>query len=703
MERSTIDDFFRQLAENYAVVYERRNDGSYRVVRVGVFGKSDASAPSETDSGQPSAPMGEIAPDRKGPAGKMQMQAAESSLSSETPFLDRRGRPRFRRGELLVRSKPGVSAEETDKLHASLGSRVISSMERRRLQKVALRDGLEEEEAIRLYTASSLVENAEKHALRYANGLEPNDPFYDDQWGLPLIRAPEAWAAGKDLPDVVVAVIDSGVDYLHPDLSEAMWVNKVEVNGVPGWDDDENGCVDDYHGCDFAGAYQFSLYDDRDGDPIDVDGHGTHVAGIVGARVSNNIGTAGVAWNARLMALKVQADNSGEEMESWDIVGAIDYAISEDVKIVNCSFGGEEDSFEERSAFSSLQVAGILAICAAGNDGEDIDVTPMYPASYASDNIITVAAGDQNDALADFSNYGAIAVDVMAPGASILSAGDGCSYTKAEVTFRSSGQTIIPSRYAWGMVYAGTTSAEGLTGPAHDCGWGYPNEFPAGMQDFIAIVKRGPIDSPLYFHEKVENAVNAGAAGVVVYDHTPGTDSFCGTLGGGRDWIPVVFIPKEDGEAILSLSPPLTATLINSMTDSLSFYTHKSGTSMAAPAVAGVAAMMLGREPSLDYRELKARILGSVQPIPSLSGKILSEGRVDAFSALCSARNVLGDLSCDGNIQLDDALISMQLTAGMVHPLCPSCIPSGLDVSGDGRIGTEETIFILQQIADTGN
>jgi len=703
MQNGTIDAFFRRLSKSHAVVYERLKDGSYRVVKAGVFAMSDASGSPGSKPRQGSGSEGNITSGEKGSAGEARMQTADGALAIQGGFLDRKGRPRFRRGELLVRLKPGVSAEKVDILHASLGSRVVSSMERRRLQKIVLRNGLDEEDAIRSYMASSLVENAEKHALRYANGFIPNDPYYADQWGLPMIRAPEAWAAGKDLPEVVVAVIDSGIDYTHPDLQDAMWINRLEVDGLPGWDDDRNGCVDDYHGCDFAGPYQFSLVDDRDGDPADIDGHGTHVAGIVGARIDNGRGIAGIARNVCLMALKVQADDSLEEMESWDIIRAIGSAMDNGAKIVNCSFGGEEDSREERDAFHSLEDKGILTICAAGNDGSDNDVTPMYPASYPFDNIISVAAGDQIGALAGFSNYGAASVDVMAPGVSILSAGDDCSYTEARVSCASEGQPAITSKYAWGMVYAGTTSPEGLTGHAYDCGLGYPDEFPAGIQNFIALIKRGPADPPFFFSEKVEYAMAAGAIGVIIYDHTPGTEHFCGTLGEDRQWIPVVFVPKEDGESMLNLSFPVEATVVNSMTDSSEFYAYKDGTSMAAPAVAGVAAMMLGRNPSLSYLDLKSRLLESVQPVPSLAGKIRAEGRIDAFSALCRAKTTPGDLTCDGDVGLDDALISTQLAAGLARPLCPSCIPNGLDIGGNGRIGVEETVFILQQAADTGN
>ena len=154
---------------------------------------------------------------------------------------------------------------------------------------------------------------------------------------------------------------------------------------------------------------------------MDKTGHGTHVSGIIAAVGNNGIGVAGIGWNLRLMPLKVLADNTTQDMETFDIVAAIEYAIAQRVRIVNCSFGGEGNpSTEEYDAFSRLGLAGILAVCAAGNFSGDSDVTPVYPASYGLDNIISVALSNQTDGLAN-SNYGKTSVDLMAPGENIYS------------------------------------------------------------------------------------------------------------------------------------------------------------------------------------------------------------------------------------------------------------------------------------------
>lgn len=697
----TVEESLRRLSRNHALIFERSPDNrSYQIVGIGAFGESALSV----ESGEPSASGGDPQGKRKAGSSRMSLSTGSGDSPSahavEKPDrrLDRKGRLRYKPGELLIRFKPDIPETRIIELHRLLGSTVLSRMDRSRLQKIKLKDGLSETEAIDQYTASNIVEIAEKHALRYTNELIPDDPYFSEQWGLPVIRAPEAWSVERNAAGVVIAVIDTGVDYLHPDLKDNIWVNEAEAEGSDGVDDDDNGYVDDVYGWDFAGQYQFVTGDeDEDPDPMDVDGHGTHVAGIIGAEGNNGLGVAGVSWNARIMALKVQADGA-EEMESWDVIHAIDYAIRNGAKIVNCSFGGEEDSSDEEDAFARLKSAGILAVCAAGNDGLNIDVTESYPAGFALDNIISVAAGNQNDALAGFSNYGATSVDVMAPGDQIKSTIVGGTYTEAFVTVNTNGDTALFG--AIGMAYSGVTGDEGITGEIYDCGRGYSDEFPSGISDYIALIQRGKKEvwfPDFYFYEKVENAQTAGAMAVIIYNHEPG--SFSGTLGSIGNWVPVVSVSKEDGEIILGLvDKQPTIALFNRTNDTVLYYTYKSGTSMAAPMVAGIAGLMLEKEPSLGYLDIKNRIMDSVHPIASAAEKIMSGGRVDALSALCSINIVPGDLSCDAQVGLGDALLSLQLISGVTPAICPTCIPGGVDVNGDGYIGLADTIYMLQKV-----
>ncbi len=254
----------------------------------------------------------------------------------------------------------------------------------------------------------------------------PNDPRYGDLYGLHNtgqsggtvdsdIDAPEAWQVSTGSRDIIVGVVDTGIDYNHPDLAANMWVNPGEIAGN-GIDDDGNGFVDDVHGYDFA---------NDDGDPFDDEGHGTHVAGTIGGVGNNGLGIAGVSWEVSLMGLKfLDANGSGS---TSDAVQAINYATmmrnqySQNVRITNNSWGGGGSSNAMRQAIEAGSEADILFVAAAGNDGMDNDSNPQYPASYTNDAVISVAATNRNDSLAGFSNYGATSVDLAAPGVGIVS------------------------------------------------------------------------------------------------------------------------------------------------------------------------------------------------------------------------------------------------------------------------------------------
>jgi subtilisin family serine protease len=207
----------------------------------------------------------------------------------------------------------------------------------------------------------------------------------------------------------MVGVIDTGIDYNHPDLAANVWTNPLEIPGN-GIDDDGNGYVDDVHGYDFV---------NRDGDPMDDHGHGTHVAGTIAAVANNGIGVAGVSWHAKVMALKfLDAGGSG-----WvsDAVEALNYATDMGAKITNNSWGGGEYSTALRDAIAAANSAGAVFVAAAGNSANNNDATPFYPAGYEGPNVIAVAATDASDTLAVFSNFGRNTVQLGAPGVGIYS------------------------------------------------------------------------------------------------------------------------------------------------------------------------------------------------------------------------------------------------------------------------------------------
>jgi subtilisin family serine protease len=277
------------------------------------------------------------------------------------------------------------------------------------------------EKAIVELMSNANVEYAEKNYIYYADTI-PNDPHFSLQWGLHNtgqsggtadadIDAPEAWDIFTGSSDITIAIIDSGIDYAHPDLQPNIWTNPGETGGgkeTDGIDNDGNGKIDDWRGWDYINIDNDPM---DDSDPVY---HGTHVAGIAGARGNDGAGVAGVCWNAKLMALK--AFNYLGQGYTAAQVHAIDYAISMGAQVINASWGGYGLSSALSQAIERAQASGILFVASAGNDSYNTNTTPHYPSSYDIDNIISVLATTDTDTLSAFSNYGSYSVDLGAPG-----------------------------------------------------------------------------------------------------------------------------------------------------------------------------------------------------------------------------------------------------------------------------------------------
>lgn len=276
-----------------------------------------------------------------------------------------------------------------------------------------------------------MVEYAEPDYTLQAD-VVPNDPQFNELWGLHNIGqssgivdadidAPEAWNTNTGDSGIVVAVIDTGVDYNHVDLSANMWSNPGEIAGN-GIDDDLNGYVDDIHGIDTANS---------DSDPMDDHSHGTHVSGTIGAVGNNGTGVVGVNWNVKILGCKfLSASGFGSTAGA---IECLDYVLGLknagiNVRLTNNSWGGGGFSQALSQAISDNGAAGILFVAAAGNAASNTDISPHYPSSYVLPTILSVASTDRNDNLSSFSNYGVTSVDLGAPGSSILSTIPGNGY-----------------------------------------------------------------------------------------------------------------------------------------------------------------------------------------------------------------------------------------------------------------------------------
>ena len=310
---------------------------------------------------------------------------------------------------VLVVFHPNASTEEINELLSEIGAGVVDYFPELRMYLVETVQG--NVNAKNYLSESILVDFVEFDRVVRADDIS-NDPRVNELWGLSGdngIGAAGAWELSGSATEVIVAVIDSGVDIAHPDLASVIWDNEDEIPGN-GIDDDGNGYIDDRNGWDFAF---------NDNSPEDGNGHGTHVAGTIAAVRNNNIGVAGVADNIKIMPLRF-LDSSGNGFTN-NAISALEYAVANGAQISNNSWGGGGYSTSLFNAIEAANQAGHTFVAAAGNAGTNIDLNPSYPAAYSNSNIISVAAINSSGDLASFSNYGLNTVDIAAPGVSILS------------------------------------------------------------------------------------------------------------------------------------------------------------------------------------------------------------------------------------------------------------------------------------------
>ncbi len=372
----------------------------------------------------------------------------------------------YKPGEVLVAFQPGARGK-LHEIRGSMGASVIKELREIRVEHWRLPPGLDVTRAVELLSHNPNIKYAEPNYIVSADQLpgNPDDAYRSDLWGMHNlgqsggtagadINAPEAWSVNTGSQSVVVGVIDSGIDYNHPDLQNNIWSNPGEtgVDGggndkaTNGIDDDGNGYIDDVRGWDFA---------NNDNDPMDDNGHGTHVSGTIGAEGNNSIGVVGVNWHVSIMPLKFL--NAGGSGDNAAAAAAILYAAkfkdaggANLVRVTSNSWSGGKRSSTLQDAIAN---SGSLFVASAGNNGSN---QAVYPAGYSNANIISVAATDHNDNLATFSNYSSNWVDLAAPGVNIIS-------TYPSNQFRSLNGTSMAAPHVAGVAGLIMAASPGLS------------------------------------------------------------------------------------------------------------------------------------------------------------------------------------------------------------------------------------------------
>ena len=415
------------------------------------------------------------------------------------------------------------------------------------------------------------VELIEPDYIRYALGETV-------PWGVTAVNAPQVWATTTG-DNVKVAVLDTGIDYNHPDLA-----------------------------ANYRGGYDFV---NSDNDPFDGNGHGTHCAGTIGAITNNNIGVASVAYNVDLYAVKVLSDEGSGSTSN--ILAGVDWAVQNGMHIASMSLGGGRFSKTEEKAYQNAFNAGLLIICATGNDSA---TSISYPAGYAS--TMAIGAVDSALAIADFSNQGT-GIHLVAPGVDVLSTVPVGTGQAADVVY---GQQTLA---AYALEFAPFVT--NLTKPAVNCGMGLSAaDFPATVAGNIALIQRGEIS----FADKVTNAQNAGAVGVILYNNESGI--FSGTLGTAGTWIPGVTISLEDGQLLVAAGSPVVSLNILATN-----YDSFNGTSMATPHVSAVAALVKGANPDLSNQQIWDILVNSAHDLGIVGyDTTFGYGLVDAAAAVAA-------------------------------------------------------------------
>jgi len=564
--------------------------------------------------------------------------------------------PVFSPDRVIVEWVVGASSTERRAAREEADVDFERDLGNRRFQLVETEPGQTPREAVRELEEDPAVILAERDGYAALDSV-PNDPLFGQLWGLQNsglgidgfagavagddINVANAWNRTVGTPSTVVADIDSGYRFEHPDLANVAWTNPNEIpeNGL---DDDNDGVIDDVHGADFVGA-------DTDGDPTDDSlfsrGHGVHTAGIIGAQGNNGIGVTGVAQNVTIMPVRA----CFVELCSFSaLVEAVNYAGAHGARAANMSLGSEVSSLALADAIAANPQT--LFVISAGNEGENNEVKPKYPCVYnplvegksAVDNVICVAATDQADQLAGFSNWGVNTVDLGAPGTEILSVAPYRYVVKDDFELDDFASKWTPSGPDGG--FARTNEAplasfgigDSLGAPpvagSERASTSIPITLPAGYQSCTIDIVRPPSGGGPFVEVLLDGENESGFS-----VPQPGRAShklLTGLSAGGEVAVRVSYIASANpGPNAGAWIEEIDLNCVAKVGEA-DGYRFANGTSMAAPHVTGAAALLFSLKPSASVTEVRRGLLRSVDPVSSLAGRTTSGGRLDVGAAL---------------------------------------------------------------------